>query len=163
MGYACHRPDPAHAHLFRAICRSSLNPAPQTAGMDEELWGKINRNSRKSLLGGVKKGFSREYGTQKVSKLRVTVSTAAAAAMAEEAKETSAPNAAPKTSPKAAAKARNVAVEVAAAEVARRPNSRLQHRRRQLTVQPKTSARSRRRPCRRRRRRWQQPRRGWLS
>ena len=86
--------------------------------MDEELWGKINRNSRKSLIGGIKKPFSSEYGTQKVSKLRVTVSTAAAAEAEEPA-----PKAVPTAAAKPAAKpaptaARDVTVEEAEAVVA---------------------------------------------
>ena len=59
-------------------------PSPSTPGMDEELWGKSNRNSRKGLLQGVKKGFTNEYGLKKVSKLREAVATAAKAEVAEE-------------------------------------------------------------------------------
>ena len=53
MGCACPPPTSgARSPLSCAMPLLSLNPAPQSAGMDEELWGKINRNSRKSLLGG---------------------------------------------------------------------------------------------------------------
>ena len=50
----------APSHVSCVLLPPLSHPAPPTAGMDEELWGKINRNSRKSLLGGVKKGFSSE-------------------------------------------------------------------------------------------------------